>query len=106
MIRVVLDTNILISALLNPHGPPAQVFLMTLLDPDTQLCVSAEIYAEYEEKWSAGPGSIAATAKSKPRFAPFVRRASGLSPPRGCAPVLIPMMTFFWNAQRLLQRII
>jgi putative PIN family toxin of toxin-antitoxin system len=49
MIRVVLDTNILISALLSPLGPPAQVFLMTLLDPDTQLCVSGEIYAEYEE---------------------------------------------------------
>ena len=49
MIRVVLDTNILISALLSPLGPPSQVFLMTLLDPDTQLCVSGEIYAEYEE---------------------------------------------------------
>jgi len=49
MIRVVLDTNILVSALLNPHGPPARVFLLTLLDPDTQLCVSGEIYAEYEE---------------------------------------------------------
>jgi uncharacterized protein len=49
MIRVVLDTNILISALLNSHGPPARVFLMTLLDPDTQLCVSGDVYAEYEE---------------------------------------------------------
>ena len=49
MIRVVLDTNILISAVLSPKGPPAQVFLMTLLDPDTQLCVSGDIYAEYEE---------------------------------------------------------
>lgn len=49
MIRVVLDTNILISALLNPIGPPAQVFLMTLVDPDTRLCVSGDIYAEYEE---------------------------------------------------------
>jgi hypothetical protein len=29
MIRVVLDTNILISAVLSPQGPPAQVFLMT-----------------------------------------------------------------------------
>ncbi len=49
MIRVVLDTNILISALLSSQGPPAQVFLMTILDPDTQLCVSGDIYAEYEE---------------------------------------------------------
>ena len=49
MIRVVLDTNILISALLNPQGPPAQVFVMTILDPETRLCVSADLYAEYEE---------------------------------------------------------
>lgn len=49
MIRVVLDTNILISALLSPQGPPAQVFLMTVLDPDTQLCVSGDTFAEYEE---------------------------------------------------------
>jgi hypothetical protein len=49
MIRVVLDTTILISALLSPQGPPAQVFLMTIIDPDTQLCVSGDIFAEYEE---------------------------------------------------------
>lgn len=49
MIRVVLDTNILISALLNPSGPPAQVFLRTIQDSETQLCVSGAVYAEYEE---------------------------------------------------------
>jgi putative PIN family toxin of toxin-antitoxin system len=49
MIRVVLDTNILISALLSPHGLPAQVFLVSILDPDTQLCVSGDVFAEYEE---------------------------------------------------------
>ena len=49
MIRVVLDTNILVSALLTPKGPPARVFLMSLHDQDKQLCVSAEVFAEYEE---------------------------------------------------------
>jgi putative PIN family toxin of toxin-antitoxin system len=49
MIRVVLDTNILISALLNPQGPPAQVLLMTIVDSDTQLWVSGNIFAEYED---------------------------------------------------------
>jgi putative PIN family toxin of toxin-antitoxin system len=49
MIRVVLDTNIIVSALLSPHGPPAQIFLMAILDPDMQLCVSGDIFAEYEE---------------------------------------------------------
>jgi uncharacterized protein len=49
MIGVVLDTNILVSALLTPQGPSARVFLMTLQNQGTQLCVSAEVFAEYEE---------------------------------------------------------
>jgi putative PIN family toxin of toxin-antitoxin system len=49
MIRVVLDTNILISALLQPQGLPARAFLITLAGSTTQLCVSGDIYAEYEE---------------------------------------------------------
>ena len=49
MIGVVLDTNIVVSALLIPQGPPARVFLMALQNQDTQLCVSAEVFAEYEE---------------------------------------------------------
>ena len=49
MIRVVLDTNILISALLQPQGLPARVFLTALAGTKAQLCVSGKIYAEYEE---------------------------------------------------------
>jgi putative PIN family toxin of toxin-antitoxin system len=49
MIQVVLDTNILISALLQPQGLPARIFLMTMAGTTTQLCVSGDIYAEYEE---------------------------------------------------------
>jgi hypothetical protein len=45
MIRVVLDTNILISALLSPQVSPGQVFLMTIIDPDTQLCVCRNFVA-------------------------------------------------------------
>jgi predicted nucleic acid-binding protein len=63
MIRVVLDTNILISALLSPQGPPAQVFLMAIIDPDTQLCVSGDTLQSMK-KSSDGPGSIAVTVKS------------------------------------------
>ncbi len=48
MIRVVLDTNIIVSALLQPLGPPAQVFLLALGDT-AQMCVSGGIFAEYEE---------------------------------------------------------
>jgi len=49
MIRVVLDTNILVSALLQPQGLPARTFLMALAGTTAQLCVSGDIYAEYEE---------------------------------------------------------
>ena len=49
MTRIVLDTNILVSALINPDGAPAQILLLAISDPDIQLCVSGEIFAEYEE---------------------------------------------------------
>jgi len=49
MIRVVLDTNILVSALLQPKGLPARTFLIILAGTTAQLCVSGDVYAEYEE---------------------------------------------------------
>jgi putative PIN family toxin of toxin-antitoxin system len=48
MIRVVLDTNIIVSALLQPLGPPARIYVLAL-GGAIQLCVSAKTYAEYEE---------------------------------------------------------
>jgi putative PIN family toxin of toxin-antitoxin system len=48
MIRVVIDTNILVSALLQPEGLPA-VVLMLALSGKVQLCVSDPIFAEYDE---------------------------------------------------------
>jgi putative PIN family toxin of toxin-antitoxin system len=48
MIRVVLDTNILVSALLQPDGQPPAVFLLAL-SGGIQLCVSEPIQAEYDE---------------------------------------------------------
>lgn len=48
MIRVVVDTNIIVSALLQPLGPPAQVFFMAI-NGSIQLCISGNVYAEYEE---------------------------------------------------------
>lgn len=48
MIRLVFDTNIIISALLQPAGPPAQIFLLAL-GGAIQLCVTGQIYAEYED---------------------------------------------------------
>jgi uncharacterized protein len=48
VIRAVLDTNIVVSALLQRMSLPARVFLLALSGA-IQLCISAEIYAEYEE---------------------------------------------------------
>ncbi len=69
MIRIVLDTNVLISALLSSQGRPAQIFLMILLDPETQLCVSGDIYGEYEEvirrsRFKRSDGEIEATLRT------------------------------------------
>src|SRR5579862_2036100 len=49
MTRVVLDTNVLVAALLNPRGAPAQVLLLAISEPDIQLCASGVIFIEYEE---------------------------------------------------------
>jgi putative PIN family toxin of toxin-antitoxin system len=48
MIRAVLDTNIIVSALLQPLGAPAQVFLLAV-SGSIQLCITGNVYAEYEE---------------------------------------------------------
>jgi uncharacterized protein len=49
MIRIVLDTNIFISSLLQPQGLPAEVLTLALAGARVRLCVSAGIYSEYEE---------------------------------------------------------
>jgi putative PIN family toxin of toxin-antitoxin system len=48
MIRVVIDTNILVSALLQPESVPAAVFMLAL-SGEVQLCVSDAVFAEYDE---------------------------------------------------------
>lgn len=47
MIRVVIDTNILVSALLQPEGLPAAVLVLAL-SGQVQLCVSDPVFAEYD----------------------------------------------------------
>ena len=46
--KIVLDTNVIVSAVLSPHGPPAQV-LGLALDGLITLCVDGRIEAEYRE---------------------------------------------------------
>jgi putative PIN family toxin of toxin-antitoxin system len=46
---VVLDTNVIVSAAINPVGPPAKVVVDFVLAAEVQLVTSPEISAEYRE---------------------------------------------------------
>lgn len=46
--RVVLDTNVVVSALLAPHSTPGMVLLLAL-DGRFEICVSGAVLAEYTE---------------------------------------------------------
>jgi putative PIN family toxin of toxin-antitoxin system len=68
MIRVVLDTDIIVSALLQPLGPSAQIFVLSL-GGAVQSCVTGSVYAEYEEvisrpRFKRSEEIIAATLRS------------------------------------------
>ncbi|GHV85326.1 PIN domain-containing protein [Spirochaetia bacterium] len=62
MDRLVLDTNIIVSALLTPGGKPARV-LDQVLSGNAVLCHDAEIITEYQEvmcrkEFAFNPGDI------------------------------------------------
>lgn len=59
--KVVLDTNIAVSALLNPHGPSAQIVGMAL-SGDLTLCCDLRILAEYREVLSRAKLNFELTA--------------------------------------------
>jgi putative PIN family toxin of toxin-antitoxin system len=46
--NIVLDTNVLVSGLLSPHGYPAQI-LNLVLNKRIELVIDARIFAEYTE---------------------------------------------------------
>ena len=45
MMRIVLDTNVIISAILNPHGSPGEI-LNRVFDQKVSLCLSPPLIAE------------------------------------------------------------
>jgi uncharacterized protein len=68
MIRVVIDTKILVAALLHPEGVPAAVFMLAL-SGEVQICISDAVFAEYDEvirrpHFKRGPDVIEATLRS------------------------------------------
>ena len=46
--RIVLDTNVLVSALLSPFGPPARVLGLVLAGA-AECCVDARVFSEYDD---------------------------------------------------------
>jgi uncharacterized protein len=86
MIRVVLDTNIIVSALLQPLGPPAQVFLLAI-SGSIQFCATGDIYTEYEEvirrpRFRLGETVIAATLQAVRERSVWVKPTTAV---RACA---------------------
>ena len=46
--RIVLDTNVLVSGLLSPFGPPGQIIAL-LAEGDLQPCIDSRMILEYRE---------------------------------------------------------
>lgn len=62
--RIVLDTNVLVSGLLSPFGPPGEIVRM-VSSGAVVLCIDARILAEYDEvlarpRFDFDPDSVAA----------------------------------------------
>jgi putative PIN family toxin of toxin-antitoxin system len=63
-LRIVLDTNVLVSSLLSPFGPPGEIVRM-VSSGAVVLCVDARLLAEYDDvlarpKFGFDPDSVAA----------------------------------------------
>jgi len=63
-VRVVLDTNVLVSGLLSPFGPPGEIVRM-VSSGEITLCLDARVFSEYAEvlarpRFSFDPDEIAA----------------------------------------------
>lgn len=62
--RIVLDTNVLVSGLLSPYGPPGEIVRM-VSSGAVILCVDARLLSEYDDvlarpKFGFDPDSVAA----------------------------------------------
>ncbi len=60
--RIVLDTNVLVAALLSPHGPPAQLLRLCLVE-DVRIIHDPRVLSEYREvlgraRFGFDPGDV------------------------------------------------
>lgn len=79
MIRVVLDTNVIISALLKEGGAPALI-LSLVFDGHIQLCMTEEIFAEYTGVLSRGKFQSLDQASVRKALLAIKRKSFWVSP--------------------------
>lgn len=78
MLRVVIDTNVVVSALLTSHGNAARILNM-IADKKLQICYSLEVLTEYAEVLARPRFGFA--AKDREHFMNGVRRFGILTAP-------------------------
>jgi len=78
--RLVLDTNVVISAFLNPEGTPSQV-LKLVLQGKAELIVNSKILTEYEKVMSRPKFSKYIDAKLPGRFISIIKNIGVLFDP-------------------------
>lgn len=97
MIRIVLDTNVFVSALLQPDGLPAEVLVWALSAERVQLCISAEILRSTRKSYAAHVLNEV-REKLAMRFRQSERRGYGSSRRRQLGRVPTPTMMCSLNA--------
>ena len=83
--KVVLDTNVLVSGLLTPFGPCGEVVRM-LTSGEVVLCVDARILLEYDDVLRRSKFSIA--SRSVDALMAYIQTASEC---HACAPLATPL---------------
>ena len=96
MSKIVLDTNIVISALLSPDGNPAKILALIAVSDDVQLFYSEEILSEYRRVLSYPRLSIAEERRLR---AVFLIETFGtlIEPPKSTIPLPDESDRFFYD---------
>jgi putative PIN family toxin of toxin-antitoxin system len=79
MLRIVVDTNVVVSALLKPQSNPALI-LSLFIRGDCMVCLSKEIFTEYEEVLAREKFRRLEEARVKELLSIFKRRALWVVP--------------------------
>ena len=79
MLRIVVDTNVVVSALLKPQSNPALI-LSLFIRGDCMVCLSKEIFTEYEEVLARDKFRRLEEARAKELLSIFKRRALWVEP--------------------------